>query len=262
MLRVELRLIVVLNLLAFLAVVAVNGLANALPINGRNTGEISGSLPNLFVPAGLTFSIWALIYLLLGIWSVWQLLVVFGNNSSGMDLVGRVGIWFLISSLANIAWILAWHYGRYPLSLILMLVILASLIIIYLRLDIGRSDPGTLLKFVTHLPFSVYLGWITIATVANLTAVLVAAGWNGFGIGEVFWAVALVAVAVIITLAVLLTRRDFGYALVALWALLGIILARLNGPNESRTVAIAAIAGAVIVLFGIIGILIFLKDVK
>ncbi len=124
MYRVELRILVVVNLLAFLAVVAVNALANALPINGRNTGEISRSLPNLFVPAGLTFSIWALIYLLLGIWSVWQLVTVFGNNSSGIEMVGRIGIWFLISSLANIAWILAWHYGRYPLSLILMLVLL------------------------------------------------------------------------------------------------------------------------------------------
>ncbi len=110
MYRVELRILVVVNLLAFLAVVAVNALANALPINGRNTGEISRSLPNLFVPAGLTFSIWALIYLLLGIWSVWQLVTVFGNNSSGLEMVGRIGIWFLISSLANIAWILAWHY--------------------------------------------------------------------------------------------------------------------------------------------------------
>jgi hypothetical protein len=250
--RFVIRLLSVLNILVFLGVVAVNGLANALPINGRNTGEISDSLPNLFVPAGITFSIWGVIYLLLGIWSVWQLVAALGGRAAGTGVVEKIGIWFIISCLANIAWILCWHYGRYTLSLLVMLVLLISLIVLYLRLDIGRANLGTARNFASHLPFSIYLGWITVATVANVTAVLVNAGWNGFGIPEAVWAILVIAVAAVITLVMLVNRADIGYAVVVLWALFGIVLARLNGPVPSVPVAIGAVASGGVVLAGVV----------
>ncbi len=248
-----LKLLISANVIAFLGMVTVNALANALPINGRNTGEISGSLPNLFVPAGLTFAIWGLIYLLLGIWATWQLVAVLQGNEAWTGAATAVSWWFVISSLANIGWILAWHYGRYPLSLVLMLVIAVSLIKIYLRIDIGQSGNSASNLWMVKIPFSVYLGWITVATVANVTAVLVHLKWNGFGLSETLWAIVVIAVAAIITILILLTKRDFSFSLVILWAFMGIVLARLEGPNPDRAVAISTIvAGSCVVVTGII----------
>lgn len=247
------RLLASLNLIAYLATVAVNGLANALPINGINTGEISDSLPNLFVPAGITFSIWGVIYLLLGLWAIWQLVAVLSDNEIWIETGNSISWWFLISSLANIGWILSWHYGRYTLSLILMLAILTSLILIYLRLGIGMNESGPARTWAVNLPFSVYLGWITVATVANVTALLVHIGWTGVGIPENVWAIIVIAVAACITVAILFTRRDYAYSLVVLWAFLGIVLARTQGINPDRSVATGTIvAGLGIVLAGIV----------
>jgi hypothetical protein len=136
--------------------------------------------------------------------------------------------------------------------MLLMLVLLASLTAVYLRLDIGRSDPGLPARFTSFLPFSVYLGWITVATVANFTAVLVAAGWNGFGLAHEFWAVVMITAALLIALMMLFSRHDFGFSLVILWALVGIVLARLNGPVESRSAAIAAAAAGAVLIAGIL----------
>ena len=141
-------LLAIVNVVAYIAMVVVNGLANALPLNGRGTGEISDSHPNLFVPAGLTFSIWGLIYLLLLGFSVYGLVASI-RGSEGADGVTRIGSFFAISSLANLGWSFAWHWEVIWLSVVLMLVILATLIAAYLRLDIGRrlvGAPTRLLK--------------------------------------------------------------------------------------------------------------------
>ncbi len=133
-----------------------------------------------------------------------------------------------------------------------MLVLLGCLLGIYLRLDIGKSDAGNREKYMVHLPFSVYLGWITIATIANVTALLVDAGWNNFGMGEQFWTVLLIAVGIVIALAMLFTRRDIFYCLVVDWAILGILLKRLADPQPVQSVIIAAIIGLVLITLGVI----------
>lgn len=256
--RSLMKILASLNLIAYLGTVTANALANALPINGRNTGEISDSLPNLFVPAGLTFSIWGVIYVLLGMWAVWQFIAVFSGNEIWMKTTDRISWLFVISSIANIGWILAWHYGRYFTSLLLMFVILTSLILIYLRLDIGSeaNQMPASQYWAVRVPFSVYLGWITVATVANITALLVHIDWTGFGIQENVWAIIVIVTAAGITAAVLWTRKDFAYSLVVLWAFLGIFLARTQGSTPDRSVAMAtAIAGLCIVLFGLLTLL-------
>jgi hypothetical protein len=171
----------ILNLLGFLGTVVVNGLANALPLNNKTTGELSDLYPNLFVPAGLTFAIWGLIYVLLAIFVIYQLIPSVRRDAQKVDFVQRIGLLFFISSIANIGWIFAWHYEIVPLSLVLMLILLGYLIAIYLRLNIGKSEATKSEKYLVHLPFSVYLGWITIATIANVTALLVDINWNTWG---------------------------------------------------------------------------------
>ena len=242
----------ILNLIGFLGTVVVNGLANALPLNNKTTGELSDQYPNLFVPAGLTFSIWGVIYILLAIFVIYGLIISVKNNTQKTAFIENIGILFFISSLANIGWIFAWHYEILPLSLVLMLVILGSLITIYLRLRIGKSDSTLSERYLVHLPFSVYLGWITIATIANVTAVLVDINWNTFGLGEQFWAVAVIIVGIAIALSVLLTRKDIFYCLVVDWAFLGILLKRLADSTPVQSVIIISIIGMALISVGII----------
>ncbi|MFU8795859.1 MAG: tryptophan-rich sensory protein [Dehalococcoidia bacterium] len=217
----------ILNLLGFLLTVVVNALANIIPINGITTGEVSDLYPSLFTPAGLTFSIWGLIYVLLGIFAVYQLLPSFRNDPQKSELIRRIGPFFLISCVANSGWIFAWHYQNIALSLVLMLVLLASLLAIYLRLGIGRAELSRAGRYLVHLPFSIYLGWITVATIANVTALLVDLNWGAFGLGEQFWAAAVIIVGTVIALSVMITRRDIYYCLVVDWAFLGILLQRM-----------------------------------
>ena len=238
--------------MGFAATVVVNALANALPINDITTGELSDLYPNLFVPAGLTFSIWAVIYLLLGIFAVYQFAAAIRGREAAACLE-RVGALFVLASAANISWILAWHHRRIGISVFLMLVLLGALLWAYLRLGIARSAAGPAERYLVHLPFSVYLGWITVATIANVTALLVDRGWNRLGAGEPFWAVVMIAAAVVITLLVLFTRKDIFYSLVVAWALLGIVLKRLSAdPEPVRSVVVAAGLGLAVVCTGVL----------
>ncbi|MFO7844077.1 MAG: tryptophan-rich sensory protein, partial [Bacteroidales bacterium] len=165
--------------LTYVGMVVVNYLANSLPINDRTTGEISNAYPNLFSPAGITFSIWGLIYLLLAGYVVYQF-TKSGQNQK--KLLQKVNIYFIATSVANICWVFAWHYDFIGLSLLIMAALLFFLIRIA---DILRDEQLTLQdKLFVHAPFSVYFGWITVAAIANATVFLVSIGWNGFGMAD------------------------------------------------------------------------------
>ena len=224
----------VLNLLGYLGTLVVNALANSLPINGRATGELSDMYPNLFVPAGLTFSIWGVIYILLGLFAVYGLIAAIRKDPEKGEFLDRVGILFLIASAANIGWIFLWHYLYVGFSLIAMAVLLVSLLGIYLRLGVGKRKMRRLETAFAAIPFSVYLGWITIATVANVTALLVDIGWQGWGLHQAAWTMIVIVVAFFIALLMLLTRRDLYYTLVVEWAFLGILLKRVRVDAELR----------------------------
>jgi hypothetical protein len=240
-----------LNLVAFLATVAVNAMANALPINGKTTGELSDLYPNLFVPAGLTFSIWGLIYLLLAVFAIYQIAAPFRSSA---DFVQRIGPLFVVASAANIGWIYLWHYQKVSASLIMMLILLASLLAVYLRLGIGVRGASWRERLLVQLPFSVYLGWITVATVANVTAVLVHVGWNRFGASQELWTVVVLIIAALITMAVLFTRNDLFYALVILWAFLGILIKRLavdSPPSRAIIVTLGITMAAIAIVLAL-----------
>jgi len=114
-----------------------------------------------------------------------------------------------------------------------MLILLVTLAAIYLRLNVGRSATGPTEKFLVHLPISIYLGWISIATIANVTAVLVAAKWNRFGISEQVWAILMIGIGTVLALLLLFQRKDPFYALVVDWAVLGILLKRASDSRSS-----------------------------
>jgi|SRR6056297_65599 len=245
----------VINVCAFLLVLIVNFLANYLPINGYNTGELSDMYPNIFVPAGITFSIWGLIYLLLAIFVVYQFISFKDEELIKEQIIIKIGYLFLISSLANAAWIFAWHYAMPFLSLVVMAVLLLTLIRLYLKLEIGIRDYSRKIYTIFILPFSIYLGWITVATIANVTSVLVDINWNGFGMSEVFWAVLVIVVGLIITLYTLLKRSDIAYSLVVVWAYLGIIIKRyFQDPDPIMIIVYTAAISIVLILISIVNI--------
>ncbi len=221
------------NLLGFVGVVIVNALANALPINGLGTGELSDMYPNLFVPAGLTFSIWGVIYLLLAAFSIHQL----RRESWVRDKIGPL---FLLSCAANMGWIFAWHYKMVVLSLLVMCILFASLLLIYQRLGIAAPGASSAEKLFGYIPFGVYLGWISVALIANVTAVLVDAGWSGFGISEVVWTVVVLLVGSGVGKMMVLKRNDIFFGLVMVWAYAGIVLKRLSVEPVYLSVAIVA----------------------
>ncbi len=208
----------ILIVVAVVATIAINGLANALPINGLQTGEISDSFPVYFTPAGYVFAIWGVIYLGLLAYAIYQALPA-QRQSPRLRSIRTL---FLAGSLANIAWIFLWHYQLFPLTLIAMLVLLGTLIGVYLRLRIGRASPPLVERLTVDLPFSIYLGWITVATIANVTALLNYWGWNGFGVSEEVWLVITLAVALVVATLMALTRSDVAYLLVLAWAFAGI----------------------------------------
>lgn len=224
------------NLVAFLGVVVVNALANALPIAGRNTGEISALYPTLFTPAGYVFSIWGVIYLALGAF------VVFGMLPGGRRHVARVGYAFALSCVFNMSWIVAWHHLRIGTSLLLMLGLLASLIVVYRRASSDSASPSAGERWAMRFPFSLYLGWITVATVANVSVWLTDLGWRGAPLPERVWAALVVVVATGIGGLALWRERDVVFALVLVWALVGIAVARADTAALVSTVSLACAA--------------------
>lgn len=227
---------------AFLVTIIVNGLANTAVLNGKTTGEVSDIYPTLVTPAGYVFSIWGLIYALLAAFVIFQAL----PSQKQKPFQKQIGALFILSCVFNVVWLFLWQYEYITVSVVLMFALLATLIAIYLRLNIGRSSVPARERLAVHLPFSVYLGWITIATIANVAAALVAVNWDGFGLSAETWAVAIIIIALIITLLVTFTRRDVAYSLVVIWALAGIAVKQSASQNIVTTaeVCIAVIAVA------------------
>lgn len=148
----------------------------------------------------------------------------------------------VLSCLANGAWIAAWHHERFALSLALMLTLLASLIAVYLRLDIRRAEAGPAQRWLVELPFSIYLGWITVATVADVSVVLLYYGWDGWGLDDFTWLVIMLGVALALAAAVAWTRRDIAYLAVLIWAFVGIAVKHEGPPAVAAAVAASVVA--------------------
>ena len=217
----------------FIVMVTVNALANILPINGETTGGVSDAYKNLFAPAGITFAIWGVIYIALAAYTIYQTgLFQKNNGKNSVDILEKVGVYFSISSIANSVWIFSWHFHLIPLSMLLMAVILGCLIVI--NQTINKEKLCGREKFFIKLPFSIYFGWITVATIANATTLLVSIGWDGFGISELIFTVVIIFVGLIIGIATILRYRDFAYGLVIIWAYAGILIKHTSDSGFSN----------------------------
>jgi hypothetical protein len=225
------------NLLSVILALTVNILASTLPLNGQNTGEISDRFQVYFVPAGYVFSIWGLIYIGWIAFTVYQ----FQPSQKKNERLRRLGYLFAISNLANAAWLFCWHYNQFGLSVIIMLALLGLLIAGYLRLNVNHSFVQHVEFWSVDVLFSVYLGWITVATVANIADWLYFVEWDGFGIPAQIWSVIMLAVASLLGLVMAMRRRDVGYLAVLVWAFIGIAVKQTSAPMVVLSAWIAAV---------------------
>ena len=233
-----------------LVTVVTNVLANTLPIAGRTTGDISDGFASVVTPAGYVFAIWGLIYLGLVGYAVWQALPAQAGNPTARAIAWPV----VVGHLANTLWIIAWHNLAFGLSLLLMLVLLASLMVVYVRLrEVSGSATGAVRgsrsvgpsgveRVLAHGTFSVYLGWITVATVANVTIWLLALGWQGGFLPPAVWGALALVVATLLGVRMLLRYRDFAYAAVLVWAFVGIVVAQLSIVLVAATAVVGVLA--------------------
>jgi hypothetical protein len=237
------RLRQILNLAAIVATIVINILANALPFNGQTTGEISDKFDVFFTPAGYVFSIWGLIYIGLLAYAIFQLLPGQRDN----ERLNRIGYYFILSSVANIVWIFLWHYEYFPLTVVVMLILLFSLITIYLRLNTGAPPVSANMRWLVYIPFSIYLGWISVATIANITILLDYWHWSGWGVSPEIWLVIMLIAGLGLTFAITYRRGDIAYGLVILWAYIGIAVRNAGNVTVVTVSWIAAAVAALIV---------------
>ena len=224
------------NLVTVIIALTVNILASTLPLNGQNTGEISDRFQVYFVPAGYVFAIWFFIFIGWIVFAFFQ----FRKDQKESPRLRRLGYLFAISNIVNAAWLFAWHYNYFGLSVLIMLTLLGLLIASYLRLDVNRVSVTRAERWSVDLPFSVYLGWITVATVANITSWLYSIDWNGFGISAPVWAVIMIVVASVVGFLVASSRRDAAYLLVLVWSFIGIAVKQADVANVATTAYLGA----------------------
>lgn len=236
------------NTIAFLVMVVINMLSNLLPLGGKTTGQISDAYSNLFTPTGMTFSIWGVIYLLVGIFILYQW-GLFGSAEEANRIVSSIGIWFAVSCVFNTLWILCWHSDAIGWSVLCIAGLLITLILIQLR--ITPHAAGMSQRISVNAGFDIYYGWIVAATIANISVWLVKIGWNRFGLSETFWTTAIILIGAAIGICIVLIGRNRLAGLALIWAYVGILTKHLSSAGHSGKYPI--IIGAIIL--GIVGIL-------
>ncbi len=232
------------NIVAFIATLMVNVLAQTPIMNGTTTAAVANRYPDsLYFPANTAFAIWGIIYAFIIAYLVYQALPAQRNNVQ----LNKIGVLFIASNVFNALWLIAFQYEQFVLSMVFMLGLLVALLTLYIRLDIGGALVSLRDKWLVHVPFSLYLGWITAATIANATFVLTDLGWDGFGIENEVWAVIMLIVTGVVGGFMVLSRRDVAYGLVIVWAV-GWIAARYWNSAFTTTAYTAAFVSGLVAL--------------
>ncbi|MBC5772733.1 hypothetical protein H8S95_01545 [Pontibacter sp. KCTC 32443] len=248
----SIKVLAVLNALSFLVHLILSQLTQFKLLNAQTIGEVSAKYPALFTPVGLTFSIWGVIYLALICFCIYHLVKAFkadAEHEANMDLQS-IGYLFILNNLATGAWTVAWVYEWLVLSVVLILIQLITLLLINLRLGIYNAERSAAARWLTQFPLSIYFWWICIATIANISATLVGLGWDGFGLAAEFWTIGMIAAATILTVFVVLNRRNPFVGLVTIWAFYGIVLKnqQLNEVSGSEIISSAWIGLTMVAL--------------
>lgn len=240
------KLFALLNLVFYFLTLGVNYLGSSGFFNGQSQGDISDQYLTLISPAPFTFSIWGVIYSLVLITLVYLFIKRKQRNVS--ELILLISPWFIVLSLCNMGWIVAFSYERLGISTILIIGMLFSLLLIIGKIYTHRFEfPSTL----AGLSFTFYCAWVTIATVVNTALLLVQLEWNGFGISYSVWTLIILAVAIAFVLIYISRYKNAAYPLPLAWAFFGIFATYRSGrvePELSTIIQGFLIAGIVIFL--------------
>ena len=233
-----------LNLAAFVLVIAMNWASSNLQINGNTVASVSDGIPSLFTPAGYVFAIWGIIYLALGAF------VIYGVSKKQADnqLIDRIGPWFVINSLLNMVWLVSWLMEWWLISLVIIALMLVTLIITYLRLNAFREDARGKDFWFVLFPFSIYLAWISVATIANTSIIFAANGITSLGVSGTFWTAVMITVATLVSNLMVVLRRDWFFPLVVIWAVIGIAIAN-DGNTAILITAVVVVLEQILVMF-------------
>jgi len=223
--------------IATVVTIAFNGISQAIPLGGRTSADVSNQFTTYFTPANFAFSIWGVIYLLLWAFAIYQALPAQRTNAKARE----IGWLYVFSCVLNCLWIALFQFEQIALSVLVIVLFLLTLIAIYLRLDTGHSKATSAEHWLLHLPFSVYLGWLSVATIADVSVLGVSQNWGDlFGIAAPTWAAIMLVVATLIGLIMAVTRRDVGFVLVLIWAFSAIVSKQSVTPVVATTALITA----------------------
>ncbi|WP_445490699.1 tryptophan-rich sensory protein [Niallia sp. 03133] len=201
-----------LHLIAFFIMIGINALANIIPLNGQTTDEISNKVIVLITPAPYAFMIWGLIYTAVAIWLVREIQITKRNSS----VYTQTSFLFILSCLLNACWIIVWHYEYMALSVVTMILLLITLILLYKKIKFYSSS------FSAYFPFSIYLGWISVASILNISYYVKYKEWDVFSLSDTTWTVTLLGVASGVGILFRIKEKDWLYPLVLIWAFIAI----------------------------------------
>ena len=234
-----------MTVLTYVGTVIVNGAAVAIPLGGVTTAQLSDRFPVLVTPANYVFGIWSVIYLLLLVFTVTQALPSMRTN----ETLRRLGYLPALTGVLNALWVLLWQFQVFLFTVPVMLALLATLIVIHRRLrEPAAMHESPMFGWLVVLPFSVYLGWITVATIANISQMLYLSGYRGAPLNEEAWSIIVLAVGLVLAAVMLIRERDVAFGSVILWAYVGIAVKQSANPAASWMAALCAVAVAVLVI--------------
>lgn len=213
---------VLLVWIVLIGTVVVNGLANVIPFNNITTGEVSDLYPTAFTPANYVFGIWGVIYVGLFLFALYQSQDKYNDDAR----MNQLGTWFITGNLANTGWLVLWHYQIILPTIALMGALLVTLILSHLTAYSMKGDYK--LYWMVKVPISVYLGWISVATIANAAVVLTQLGFTGAPLEPILWTIIMMAVATGLAIAMLVRHQDWAYGSVIVWAIIGIVMKHLG----------------------------------
>lgn len=259
MIKIPKKSLFVGSLVATMVMIGVNVLSMFPIINGLRTQEVSDAYPNLFTPAGITFSIWGVIYLFAMVFVLFQLFSMQKLAKKDQASLQKINKLYIASCLLNSVWLVAWQFKMFWLSVVIMAALLICLILIMREIRKSTIDRG--LRFLLNSTFGFYLGWILVATIANITILLVSAGWGAFGNMAEWWAVAIIAIGAIIGSATIVAFKNIYCGLALIWAYVGILLQHIgSGKFNGEYGNILATVVVSLVLLGVCSLVAVTKN--
>ena len=256
----RIKALAIFNTLSFITQLVFVGIVQASLISDKSAADVSTQYETLFTPADLTYGIWVVIYTILGISCLYQIIMAYKHdrNNPGNDEIKKMGAKFILINLAASAWLIAWANEQLWAATLFIFVQLIALVMLHSKLHIYRTDRTPGVKLMTHFPMSVYLGWISFMAISTTGSMLQWIGWKGSGITSEQWAIIMIAFLVILSILMILARKNIYFGLAIAWGLFGIITKQnISVDSLNDPVVLAAWAG-----IGVIGLLCIVQLVR